>query len=623
MKKSLKLLVISLIFPIVLISSDDLDIDNLLTSIEKKSDLSSKTKLENGGISHIYTRDDLNRMQVNTLSDVVKSFDFFGYRKNRFGLSDPMSVGTNHAFLSSYIRVMIDNQEITTSLYGSGLILYGDIDMEFVDHVEIYTQNPSFEFSTEPTFILIKLFSKRAIKDAGGKVKQSVGSYGSNNTSFYHSSELSNDWSYFTYASFYNDKEKKYNSFGTELSRDKKTKHLFTSFYNDNNNIILDVLSREGDGFADFSLDATPQKSKLDIDNIHIGYDTKYNNISFLTSFSRMKTDTAFLDDINNVTSQFTKSTADVYSNELKYTYDTKSNNLIIGGKFRFKKFKYDELKINGVEQPRTGHTKQVVKSIFLENQYSIKDNSIITAGINYSDAYNNSSVQQEELTMYRLGHTYTTENFVFKTLHSHIESLLEPYLVNSFLITPGKKESQKVDSFMENIIYEKGDNKYELMLNHSRVKNFLAPNTNGLLDNSQKEITVFNADIAWTYHYNEYDKFYTSFSYSKKRDMLVPLEEEYVLNIKNINTIGKFDIYNEFLAFESTHEDKFYYDYGLGIKYNYSDDFIISLKGNNLFNEGRKREIIRTNPQNGQTLEPLMVSDIDRKVMITLEYLF
>lgn len=161
---SIKYCLLPLIFVSVSYASDIENIEELLNTIQKKTDLSSKTKMENGGISFIYTRDDLERMQANYLKDILKSVYPFGYSENKFGLSDPMYLDSLHPFVSSAMRIFIDNQEITTSLYGSGLIVLGDIDIGFIDHIEIYSQNPSYEFSTEPTFVLIKLFQNHIKK---------------------------------------------------------------------------------------------------------------------------------------------------------------------------------------------------------------------------------------------------------------------------------------------------------------------------------------------------------------------------------------------------------------------------------------------------------------------------
>ena len=123
--RKLKHIIITLVLSLNLQLSAD-EIGDLLNDIEVKTDLSQKTQLENSGVSFIYTRDDIDRMQITNLKDILKSVYPVGYNENRFGVSDPFTSGSNHPFVSSQIRLFIDNQEITTGLFGSGLSLLGD-----------------------------------------------------------------------------------------------------------------------------------------------------------------------------------------------------------------------------------------------------------------------------------------------------------------------------------------------------------------------------------------------------------------------------------------------------------------------------------------------------------------
>jgi len=206
------------------IASADSSIDNLLANIEEKCDLSLKTKQENGGVIYIFTRHDLDVMQVKHLRDILKSTSI-GYKENRYSIVDPMGMG-NVPFLSGSIRIFIDNQEVTSALYGSGLVVLGDMDMSFVDHIEIYTQSPTYEFSTESTIMLVKLYSRSVLKDSGTKVALSIGSLRNTQVSAYRAAEIDEDWSYFAYVSLNDDKRENYLSKTTELSRDKKL-HIF------------------------------------------------------------------------------------------------------------------------------------------------------------------------------------------------------------------------------------------------------------------------------------------------------------------------------------------------------------------------------------------------------------
>ena len=603
------------------------EIYSLLNDIEKKTDLSAKTKLENGGISFIYTRDDLQRMQINNLNDILKATYPFGYNENKYGRPDPLTFTTYAPFLSSMIRVFIDNQEITTGLYGSGIVVLGDIDLGFVDHIEIYTQNPSYEFSTEATFILVKLYTKVAQKDEGGKVKASSGSYGTKGVSGYYSSELNDEWSHFNYISGNDLKRKKHDSHGTSLSRDQKRTHILSSLYTQDQRVLLQAIRSSEDAFIGKSFDATPLENRFDMDFLHLGYDTKKNNLSFLISYDYMYTDTYFRDDQVQRSSIDTELRSHIYSTELKYANETPKNKLVTGVKYRLKTYNYDKRVVNGSVQADPDSDKQTTGTVFVENQYSLKENSIITTGASYSKVRNNHSEQNDELFMYRVGHTYTTQsNWIFKTVGSHVEMSIDPYLVNnsgSYIVT-GEIDVQSMDSIIENIIYEPDNNKYELMLTSLKTKRFLVPNSQGQLYNYDKNLYTRAIITKWTHNYNEYDKFFVTLEYAKKYN-LPQIGDQTIKKVilRNLNTYNKFDIFNEMIFYEDDTDRKEFYDYSAGIKYHYSRDLSISFKGINLLDKAKTTTYARINPATMTAEQPLKISPIDRSLLFSLEYLF
>lgn len=631
-KKIVKLMIVSLFITNIFAKDiETSEIFNLLDHIEKKTDLSAKTKLENGGVSFIYTRDDLERMQVKSLKDILKSTYPFGYNENRYGRPDPLTFNTTAPFLSSMMRVFIDNQEITTGLYGSGIVVLGDIDLGFVDHVEIYTQNPSYEFSTEATFFLVKLYTKVAQKDEGGKVELSYSSYNTNSVSGYYSQELE-DWSYFSYVSEANIKRQKYDSHTTELSRDKERSHILASFYNTNNRILLQAIRTKEDAFIGKSVDATPIKNTNDVDFLHFGYDTKVNNFSFLATYDYMLNDKYAVDDIGTNKTSSSKLLSNVYSTELKHDYTTLNNKFVIGGKYRLKKNNYISRIANGIELSVPKSDKQTISTMFVENQYSLENNSILTTGISSSNVRNNNSSQNDDLLMYRIGHTYTTENFVFKTIGSRVQMSLDPFLVNEQnpYAVVGNKDVQTLDSIIENITYQNDNNKYELMLSNLKSKDYLVPTLpEKKLDNHTKTIITNGVLTRWTHNYNKFDKFFLTLGYMRKENLpFIGDRKEYTGVLRNLHTYKKFDIFNEIIFYKDSTENKDFYDYSAGVKYHYSNDLTISLKGENLLNKAKTTSYARLDATTLANLtpsqeEPLNISPIDRRIMISLEYLF
>ncbi len=629
MKKTLFALLCS-----TLLLSQEMDLDALLNKIEKKTDLSSKTKLENGGISTIYTRDDINRMQARNLNDILKSTYPFGYNENRYGLSDPYSIGTNQPNMSSSIRVFIDNQEITSGMYGSGIILYGDMDINFVDHIEIYSGNPTYEYSTEPTFILIKLYSKDVKRDAGTKLSYGIGNYLDSHLYAYNSQALENNWSYFNYVAQTDDKRQQHKSDTTELSRDKRGIHIFSSFHNDNNRFIVDAIKQKRDSFINESLDATPTSATLDNELLHIGYDGDRNNFRYLLSYDYFHTESKMSDDVvpnpyinYPFASLSANSSSHIFSSELKYDYLTHDNKLVVGLKYRYKYYGYDKLEKNALATPNIEKKGQSVSTLFIENQYSLEHNSIFTLGLSYSQVKNEKSIQDDNLLMYRVGHTYTTNEWVIKSIYSHIELTLDPYLVGSdgVYITPGKKKITKQDTIMENIVYEKVNNKYELTLSYLSSKDQLMPNlSNGLLENSAKDIDIYSTIFIWTNYYNDVDKLYMTIGYNQVNNTpIVDSFKQYTATLRSLNTYKKYDIFNEILISKDSTDYKLYYDYSLGIIYHVTGDFTLSLKGTNIFDSAKTSQYSRIDPRTFQAKTPLTISPIDQKVVCTMEYLF
>jgi len=629
-----------MLFLSFVIKADEIDMNNLLENIERKTDLSNKTKLENGGVSYIYTREDIHRMQAHNLKDILKSTYPFGYNENKFGLTDPFAVPTATPFMSSKIKVYIDNQEISTGLYGSGLLIYGNMDINFVDHIEIYSGNPTLEFSTEPAFVIIKLYSKIAKKDDGSKISIAGGSYDSKCISGYTTSTLKNGWAYFAYASGVDDGREKYNNYGAKLSRDSKKSHILGTLSKGNHHFLIDAIDMDADSFISMSLFATPKTTTFNDDYLHIGYDTKIDNFSVLLTFDKLDSKTSF-EDLNKQKIQFvnttlgknmlysfdTDSKSDVYTAGINYDFDTSSNKLVLGTKYRFKHFKYTKLNLNDIPWQSSGHTQQTTATIFAENQYSFADNKILTTGASYSFVRNNHSVQDDDLLGYRVGYTYTNSDLISKTIASHVESTVDPYLINSmYLSNPTKKVAvEKQDTYMQNIKYENQSNKYEIVASYIVIKNKLLANpTTGRLDAYDKDLKIMGGIVRYTREYRTYDKLELTVGANEIKHLpFIDRLLQYSSTLRNFNTIGKFDIFNEILYYIDNVDKENYYDYSAGIIYHSSDDLSFSIKGTNLFYTARKTSYSRFNPITLQQDKPLKISPIDRKIMIMVEYTF
>ena len=251
------------------------NIENLLQKIEQRSDLSQRTQKENWGITYVFTRQDLQRAQARYLKDILITLLPLQYQLNTYGFYDPIAGNPRLPYMSIPIKLFIDNQEISVGMYGSGLILYGDMDLSFADHVEVYMGSPSFEISTEPSLMVIKIYTKSAERDGGNKIGLFAQSVGGAMGYAHRAEELESGWSYFGYVSSFVERYKPYYRYGARISRDKRASHFIGTFQKEDAHLLLDVVHKDMDSFLDQSIFATPEDGKIDVDYAHIGYDEK------------------------------------------------------------------------------------------------------------------------------------------------------------------------------------------------------------------------------------------------------------------------------------------------------------------------------------------------------------
>jgi len=96
-----------------------------------------------------------------------------------------------------------------------------------------------------------------------------------------------------------------------------------------------------------------------------------------------------------------------------------------------------------------------------------------------------------------------------------------------------------------------------------------------------------------------------------------------YTSTIRNLNTYGKFDIFNEIIYSRDNIDKKNFYDYSAGVIYHSTDDLSVAIKGTNIFNKAKTIDYKRFNISTLDFETPLKISPIDKSIIITLEYTF
>lgn len=605
----------------------DSSIEGLLNTIEKKSDLSEKTKLENSGFSTIYTRNDLDMMQVKYLSDIYK-YTMDGYRTSRYGLPDPLTYGPV-PFSSSMIRVFIDDQEITTAMYGSGMVILGDLDLGFADHIEVYNLSTSFVYSSEPTSTLIRIFSKKADRDAGGSVKGIVTSRGGSTQNVQYIGK-ENETDYLARISSSYDKRKEYETSKEDLDRDVKRYNLFTSIKDDTQSVLINASKTNKGGWVGPSADASLDTSKIESEDSHIGYSKTFDDIKFSLAYDGLKDHARYQDSplfyqkgvpINSIES---KATSSALSAELKYNTTLGDHHIITGAKYRYKMIKFDMIQMNGVDVPQDGHTRQSIGSLFVEDSYAFADNIVGTLGAQSSNVDNNGGYENEDVQMLRAGITYTNDQWTSKSFVFHTESYVEPYLIGSFYMKSAYPEKMTLDSIAQEFKYEDGPSLYEFFISYAWIQDAPYVNANMRVDTADATTTHLSSYLQYTYQYDAINKITLAYRY-KEIDHAGYHQEfrNHQVILRNQNRYHKFDFFEEMFVTRSEYYDNTGFDLTLGVRYNISDNLIVSLKGQNLLNKAEKQTLSRFDFTTFTPMEPLKIPIQERIVMLGVEWLF
>lgn len=607
--------------------------DALLDTFVYNSDLSKKTRLENAGNVIVITRKELDRMQARNLKDVLKSLPVLEYRENRLGIPDPAFLFEDLPFNSNSIRIYINNQEVTSGIYGSGLFLIGNIDIGFVDHIEVYSLNPSFEYSTEPARFLIKLYSKTPKRDKGSEASISFGSRGYNQKSFQYA-DIFEDVSVFTYFSRMDDRRKVYRSFDKDLSKDQDRYFFFGTISGKDQKLQLQVIQSDKDLFSALGPDYRPYIANNRTKYLHIGYENSMVenlHVSLVYEQGRSITDLAY-ENLTYYDEDFHIDVSDrTFTVDTQYKWNKWDNHeLVMGIKYRYKYFNTNEMKYIGYDFPVRNFDTQSIVALYLEDHYSFSGNWLLTLGSQFSHVYNNAEVDDADLWLARVGVVYTNESWVAKTFVHSSEFLIEPYLYTTvtYEVQP-KIETEKVKNITQEVQYAKGKHKLRTVAGYSIVKEKICKESNGDIGNNKKRGSQFFTYVDYTYKFsvNHTLSSFISYRHNENRRFIGDFDQ-YKAMVRALNRFDRFDFFNEVVFYRDTISQKNYMDYSVGVTYRYSDTLKFYLKGENVFDTAYEDYHTRGRYLDGmgktyQPLETLYTSPIDQRITFTMEYLF
>jgi len=622
-----------LLFILLITISSAQDLDTLLEEYRNESELSKKTKNESAGNLIVYTRDDLERMQVESLKDILKSLRLFAYLENRLAQTDLLN-SDPITYNSKSIRIYLNEHELLTAVTGSGLILFGDIEMDFIDHIEIYEGFPSFEFGIEPATVVIRLYSKTPKHDEGGRVKFRAGSNGSHKENIYYAHH-EKDLSYFFYANKTTNKLDHYTHDQQSVQRDKTTTRFFASLSKENHKIELHAMKVNGDAFLGSFVGATPNDTAIQTSFLNITssstflQDTLMFNMSYIQSKNKLNynydQNTLFLSGLGYVTSFDQTLTGEDFTTSLDKKWEIANHSITTGIQYRYKTFDLSDIKFNH-QAPLIDQTYDVenIYSFYLEDSISLNEKHLIIASIMSQFYDRNKNVKDINTQQIRLGYIYTNKQWVSKTFLSSQEFSPEPYMTISPAYGNSNLNADVYTSIFQEFTYKYERTSTKLVLSYGTNENYPVYDINThKMENHTGLIHGSSAAVEWAMSFREKDKINLQVNYFRVEDAYNNGEygNWYNYVARMLNSVGKYDIFNELVINQGYDFGKTPtgYNYSLGVKYNYNKDLHINFKAENIFDSGLTHNYWIDPTTNNS----IRVPTIERSVFFGMEYLF
>ena len=610
------------------------NIDEMLDLYRKDNDLSKQTKNESLGHLTIYTRDDIERMQAYKLQDLLNSLRSFRYDENSLGMPDTLHMDPL-LYASDVVKIFVNNHEITSAFAGSGLFIYGNIDLGFVDHVEIYEGSTSTNVNSEPSMITIKLYTKDPNRELGAHLLGYIGSRATNHENVSYAG-IDGDLEYFMYASRTDTNRKEYTHENHTLLRSYEDLHALVTLKYNNITLDADVINRTMDPFLSTSMFATPKDGKIDYIYGRVSSDMTFlDDDSLKLSLSLMRIDGRL--DLSMDKSRWsqkpssltlsqdhleTKSLDDIYQIKVQKDFNYKNNNVILGSEFIEKELHGVKTYNNGILSTDPEFVDNSIASLYLQDDYLYSDIQLFTASIkvNHYDSASNRYAKIFHTTQARLGYIYSSNGNILKLFASRMQLPTEQFV----LASTSQNEVDLLNIMDYSIEATKSNNNHKIALCFEYIQN----------QNPDSEVDIYDIDeyynnysgsLKYDYSYDDYNDL-TSMIYMNRVHNYVSrdIDNIYGANLKLLNSWHKFDIYNELNYYKRSNSEIDGINYNAGLRYKATQALIFSLKGTNIFDSAAKSEY-KYVKMHGYipSIESLYYSPIDQLFSVGMEYSF
>ncbi|WP_457597457.1 TonB-dependent receptor plug domain-containing protein [Hydrogenimonas sp.] len=626
------------------------ELDELLGAYAQQSDLSQKTKKESGGFLQVYTRQDLDRMQIRQLKELLEKVPFIRYAEDNLGLSDPFYLPYQPG-VSNGVRIYINDRSITTTYSSNALRLFGQMGMEFIDHVEIYLGVPSQTFGIEGAIIVIKLYTKDPAREETSLLGAILGSRGTQKFYAYDAHTDGKESGHLLYANYtkLNRQSVPSPTTGLPLKRDKEYATAYLQYQMGHHRFEGQFIQGRTDAFLGTSPAMNSANPDFDyrygyagwfFDNPQSGWKAFLYG-STIESEYQERVATGNLGYIQRPYPQlpipfhrsFYKVKEQVIDAQLRKSFNTGNVDHAVGIQARYKHFNIKNLELDGISFPVGSYNSERIISIFSEQNWLVDPSNILTASLKVDRYLENGGIDDQTLWTGRLGYIYNNETWTSKTFLMYADAMPSmETLYNSRYIFHQSEFPSKIEHDIgigTRLTYRNGDDSYSLLISRTIRQNAFA--FDGRKYVILPDMMQFDGfDFEYVKEFDALNRFkLDAWEVISRYNNNIGSGKTYGVVASLTNTIDRWDIHNDvvYKYFRSVGQPGL--DWNMALTYHATRQLSLFFKANNILGRALKENYYSIDPWKLQLGLPGAVTELkgvdvfDKRVWIGMEYQF
>ncbi|RUM44919.1 MAG: hypothetical protein DSY46_04275 [Hydrogenimonas sp.] len=466
----------------------DEDLKTLLNKYALEADLSHQTKKEAEGYLLVFSRQDLDRMQIRSLNELIEQIPMMRYNESNNGLTSPL-YRPYQPDETAWIQVYINDRALISPFTGSGLKLFGQMDIGYIDHAEVYFGIPSQTLGIEASALVIKLYTKDPARENTTLIGALTDTLKTGEV-FGLSAKKVENFSYMAYLNFRNLKRSDVEYNNTPLSRDKRSVNFYGEIRTDHQRFELHALRAHFDNFMGQSINLDPLSTYTDIDYIYAGWyyqdDTKglkaYINYAkdWTERFERSATIAGiyptstfpYYGVYQQLYLKMHESISDLYLAKLLKWKNITSR---FGIQSRFKYFTFDRVLFDDLTiYFPNDYSRETILSIFNENTISIDPSRMLIASLKADRYIENGMIQDYSLFSGRLGYIYNKDHWVSKSFLFYgdfVPSIYKLYVNRYLYNNTNTIQKERVYSVSSKLTHRTTQADYSLLAAYSVIR--------------------------------------------------------------------------------------------------------------------------------------------------------